>query len=51
MEHIIFIRIESDQTVNELVSEIDARKNLLNLEETKRRLTQLEQDVNSRSAS
>ncbi|HET6844878.1 MAG TPA: HlyD family efflux transporter periplasmic adaptor subunit [Candidatus Angelobacter sp.] len=36
---------------NELVSEIDARKNLLNLEEARRRLAQLEQDVTSRTAS
>jgi len=44
-------RAELEVDRNELVSEIDARKNLLNLEEAKRRLTQLEQDVNSRSAS
>src|SRR5205085_3784941 len=44
-------RAELEVDRNELVSEIDAKKNLLNLEESKRRLTQLEQDVNSRSAS
>ena len=42
---------ELDVSRNELVSEIDAKKNLLNLEEAKRRLAQLEQDVNSRAAS
>lgn len=36
---------------NELASEIDAQKNLLNLEEAKRRLAQLEQDMNSRDLS
>jgi len=44
-------RAELEVSRNELVSEIDARKNLLNLEEAKRRLAQLEQDVNSRAAS
>src|SRR6185295_16285978 len=33
---------------NELLAEIDAKKNLLNLEETKRRLKQLENDIKSR---
>ena len=44
-------RAELEVSRNELVSEIDAKKNLLNLEEAKRRLAQLEQDVNSRAAS
>ena len=44
-------RAELEVSRNELVSEIDARKNLLNLEEARRRLTQLEQDLNSRAAS
>ncbi len=33
---------------NELLSAIDAKKNILNLEESKRRLTQLESDIRSR---
>jgi multidrug resistance efflux pump len=44
-------RAELEVSRNELVSEIDAKKNLLNLDEAKRRLAQLEQDVNSRAAS
>jgi HlyD family secretion protein len=44
-------RAELDVSRNELVSEIEAKKNLLNLEEARRRLAQLEQDVNSRMAS
>jgi HlyD family secretion protein len=44
-------RAELEVSRNELVSEIDARKNLLDLEEAKRRLEQLQQDVNSRLAS
>ncbi len=44
-------RAELEVSRNELVSEIDARKNLLNLEEAKRRLAQLEQDINSRTIS
>jgi len=44
-------RAELEVSRNELVSEIDAKKNLLNLDEAKRRLAQLEQDVNSRTAS
>lgn len=44
-------RAELEVNRNELVSEIDARKNLLNLEESRRRLAQLEQDINSRAAS
>jgi HlyD family secretion protein len=44
-------RAELEVSRNELVSEIDAQKNRLNLEEAKRRQAQLEQDVNSRAAS
>ena len=44
-------RAELEVSRNELVSEIDAKKNVLNLDEAKRRLAQLEQDVNSRAAS
>jgi multidrug resistance efflux pump len=44
-------RAELEVSRNELVSEIDAKKNLLNLEEAKRRVAQLEQDINSRAAS
>ncbi len=44
-------RAELEVNRNELVSEIDAQKNLLNLEEAKRRLAQLQQDVDSRTAS
>src|SRR5262249_45764625 len=44
-------RAELEVSRNELVSEIDGQKNLLNLDEAKRRLAQLEQDVSSRAAS
>jgi HlyD family secretion protein len=44
-------RAELEVGRNELASEIDARKNVLNLEEAKRRLAQLELDVKSRAAS
>jgi HlyD family secretion protein len=44
-------RAELEVSRNELVSEIDGKKNLLNLEEAKRKLAQLEQDLNSRAAS
>jgi len=44
-------RAELDVTRNELLSQIDAQKNVLALEEAKRRLAQLEQDVRSRQAS
>jgi len=44
-------RAELDVSKNELVSVIDAKKNLLALEEAKRHLTQLEQDIKSHSAS
>jgi HlyD family secretion protein len=41
-------RAELEVQRNELLAEIDAKKNLLNLEEAKRRLKQLESDVKSR---
>ena len=44
-------RAELEVSRNELVSAIDAKKNLLTLEEAKRRLEQLEQDIQSHSAS
>jgi HlyD family secretion protein len=44
-------RAELEVTKNELVSKIDAQKNLLALDEAKRALTQLQQDVRSHSAS
>ncbi len=44
-------RAELEVSRNELVSEIDAKKNLLNLEEARRRVAQLEQDIQSRAAS
>jgi HlyD family secretion protein len=44
-------RAELDVQKNELVSSIDARKNDLALEQAKRVLTELEQDVKSRSES
>lgn len=44
-------RAELEVSRNELASEIDAKKNLLNLDEARRRLAQLEQDINSRAAS
>jgi HlyD family secretion protein len=44
-------RAELEVSRNELVSAIDAKKNLLTLEETKRRLEQLEQDIQSHAAS
>lgn len=44
-------RAELDVGRNELVSDIDAKKNLLTLEQAKRHLEQLQQDINSRSAS
>lgn len=42
---------ELDCSLNELASAIDAKKNDLALEEAKRKLAQLEQDVTSRAAS
>src|SRR5262249_58410844 len=44
-------RAELDVQKNELVSTIDARKNDLALDQAKRVLAELEQDVKSRSAS
>ncbi len=44
-------RAELDVSKNELVSAIDAKKNLLALEEAKRHLAQLEQDIKSHSVS
>ena len=44
-------RAELDVSRNELLSTIDAQKNVLALNEAKRRLAQLEQDVKSRVAS
>jgi multidrug resistance efflux pump len=44
-------RAELDVSQNELKSAIDAKKNDLALEEAKRRLAQLEQDTQSRTAS
>jgi len=42
-------RGELDTTANEFIAAIDARKNVLSLEEAKRRLAQLEEDVQSRA--
>ena len=44
-------RAELDVSRNELLSSIDAQKNDLALQEAKRRLAQLEQDVKSRASS
>ncbi|HKV63260.1 MAG TPA: efflux RND transporter periplasmic adaptor subunit [Candidatus Acidoferrum sp.] len=44
-------RAELEVSKNELVSPIDAQKNLLGLDEAKRALAQLEQDIKSHSAS
>jgi biotin carboxyl carrier protein len=44
-------RAELEVSKNELVSKIDAQKNLLALDEAKRALTQLQQDIRSHSAS
>ena len=44
-------RAELDVSRNELLSAIDAQKNVLALDEAKRRLAQLEQDVKSRVTS
>lgn len=44
-------RAELEVSKNELVSKIDAQKNILALDEAKRALAQLEQDVRSHSAS
>lgn len=42
-------RAELDALGNEFISAIDAKKNVLSLEEARRRLAQLEEDVKSRS--
>jgi len=44
-------RAELEVSKNELISPIDAQKNLLALEEAKRALAQLQQDIQSHSAS
>jgi multidrug efflux pump subunit AcrA (membrane-fusion protein) len=44
-------RAELDVSGNELIGAIDAQKNLLTLEESKRRLTQMEEDIKSRAAT
>jgi len=44
-------RAELEVSKNEIVSKIDAQKNLLALDEAKRSLSQLEQDIHSHSAS
>jgi len=44
-------RAELEVSKNEIVSKIDAQKNLLALDEAKRALTQLQQDIRSHSAS
>lgn len=44
-------RAELDVSKNELLSEIDAKKNLLALEEAQRALAQLQQDVQSHASS
>jgi HlyD family secretion protein len=44
-------RAELDAGANDLVSKIDAQKNVMALEEAKRRLAQLEEDIKSRSAT
>jgi multidrug resistance efflux pump len=44
-------RAELEVSKNELLSTIDAQKNLLALDEAKRALTQLQQDIQSHSAS
>ncbi len=41
-------RAELDVTTNELLPEVDARKNQLTLEEARRKLVQLEEDIKSR---
>ena len=44
-------RAELDATGNEFIAPIDAQKNVLSLEEARRRLAQLEEDVKSRAAT
>ncbi len=43
-------RAELEVKRNELLADIDAKKNILNLEESRRRLVQLESDIKSRQA-
>ncbi len=42
-------KAELDVTTNELLAEVDARKNELTLEESRRKLSQIEEDVQSRA--
>ena len=42
-------RAELDVTTNELLAEVDARKNQLTLEESRRKLAQIQEDVQSRA--
>ncbi len=42
-------KAELDVTTNELLAEVDARKNQLTLEESRRKLAQIEEDVQSRA--
>jgi HlyD family secretion protein len=42
-------KAELDVTTNELLAEVDARKNQLTLEEARRKLAQIEEDVRSRA--
>ena len=44
-------RAELDATGNEFIAPVDAKKNVLSLEEARRRLAQLEEDVKSRVAT
>ena len=44
-------RAELDAIGNEFIAAVDAKKNLLSLEEARRRLVQLEEDVKSRAAT
>ena len=44
-------KAELDASGNEFLGTIDAQKNVLSLEEARRRLAQLEQDVKSRAAT
>jgi multidrug efflux pump subunit AcrA (membrane-fusion protein) len=44
-------RCELDASGNEFISSVEAQKNVLSLEEAKRRLAQLEEDVKSRAAT
>jgi multidrug resistance efflux pump len=44
-------RAELDASGNEFIAPVDAKKNVLSLEEARRRLAQLEEDVKSRAAT